>query len=83
MTRIDTELRGQPLERVSLFSGLTADVLVGIQKRCSWRHYELGEPIVDYLDTSDDVHFIVAGEVRVSLYSSRREGSDIHRSGPW
>ena len=41
----------------------------GFQKRCGWRHYEPGEPIVDYLDDSDDVFFIAAGEARVSIYS--------------
>lgn len=59
----------QSLENVSVFSGIPADTLSRIQKRCGWRHYEPGEPIVDHLDASDDVFFITAGEARVSIYS--------------
>jgi CRP/FNR family transcriptional regulator, cyclic AMP receptor protein len=60
---------GQSLENVSIFAGLPAETLARIQKRCSWRNYEPGEPIVDYLDISDDVYFIGRGEARVSIYS--------------
>ena len=60
---------GQSLAKVSIFSGLPAETLARIQKRCSWRNYEPGEPIVDYLDISDDVYFIGMGEARVSIYS--------------
>jgi CRP-like cAMP-binding protein len=28
-----------------------------------------GDPIVDYLDASDDVYFITEGETRVTIYS--------------
>ena len=59
----------QSLDKVAVFKGLAADTLARIQKRCSWRHYEPGEPIVDYLDSSNDVFFITAGEARVSIYS--------------
>ena len=52
-----------------MFKGLPADRLARIRKRCCWRHYEAGEPIVDYLDASNDVFFITAGEARVSIYS--------------
>jgi len=69
MTRTRPTQVGQSLEKVAVFSGLPADALARIQKRCSWRTYEPGEPIVDYLDASDDVFFIAAGEVRVSIYS--------------
>lgn len=69
MTRTQTTHGGQPLEKVAVFSGLSAEALARIQKRCSWRNYEPGEPIVDYLDASDDVFFIDAGEARASIYS--------------
>jgi CRP/FNR family transcriptional regulator, cyclic AMP receptor protein len=69
MTRTQLTQVGQSLEKVAVFSGLPADALSRIQKRCSWRTYEPGEPILDYLDASDDVFFIAAGEVRVSIYS--------------
>lgn len=57
------------LAGIAAFSDLAPDTLARIQKRCSWRRYEPGEPIVDYLDASDDVFFIAAGEARVSIYS--------------
>jgi len=60
----------QSLKKVAIFSGLRTDALARIQKRCSWRNYEPGEPIVDYLDASgDDVYFIGMGEARASIYS--------------
>jgi len=60
---------GQSLEKVAIFAGLPADSLARIEKRCSWRRYEPGESIVDYLDASNDVYFIAAGEARASIYS--------------
>jgi len=57
------------LERVAIFAGLEADALRRIQRICSWRRYELGEPIVDHLAETDDVFFIVEGGARVIIYS--------------
>lgn len=57
------------LRRVAIFAGLSPAALERLQRRCSWRRYERGELIVDYLDTSDDVFFITAGEARVTIYS--------------
>ena len=69
MTRSQETQASLSLERVTVFTGLPSDALVRIQKRCRWRRYESGEPIVDYLDASDDVFFIASGEARVSIYS--------------
>jgi len=69
MTRSKPTQSAQSLDKVAVFAGLPAETLARIQKRCSWRHYEPGEPIVDYLDASNDVFFITAGEARVSIYS--------------
>jgi CRP/FNR family transcriptional regulator, cyclic AMP receptor protein len=57
------------LKGVAIFAGLSSDALERIQRRCCWRRYEPGEPIVDYLDASDDVFFITAGEAHVTIYS--------------
>jgi CRP-like cAMP-binding protein len=57
------------LEKIALFSGLPLDALKRIQRRCAWRRYQPGEPIIDYLDASDDVFFIVAGEARAAIHS--------------
>jgi CRP/FNR family transcriptional regulator, cyclic AMP receptor protein len=58
------------LKGIAIFAGFPTDALERIQLRCTWRRYVPGEPIVDYLDASDDVFFIVVGEVRVTIYSS-------------
>lgn len=69
MTRSHAAHVPQSLEKVAVFASLPADSLARIQKRCGWRRYEPGEPIVDYLDASHDVFFIASGEARVSIYS--------------
>jgi len=60
----------QSLKGIGIFAGFPADALDRIQRRCVWRRYAPGEPILSYLDASDDVFFIVLGEVRVTIYSS-------------
>ena len=54
---------------IAVLAGLSADALDRIQRSCSWRRYEPGEPIVEYLDRSDDVFFLASGEARVIIYS--------------
>ena len=57
------------LAGISIFVGLKQEALEAIHQRCAWRRYEQGEPIVDYLDSSDDVFFVASGEVGVTIYS--------------
>lgn len=57
------------LASVAIFSSLSADARATIEKRCAWRRYETGAPILGHLDVGDDVLFVVSGEARVSLYS--------------
>jgi CRP-like cAMP-binding protein len=57
------------LENIALLKGLSPDSLQAIASSCSWRRYEPGEPIVEYLDRSDDVFFLISGEARVIVYS--------------
>src|SRR6476620_5335107 len=57
------------LAKIGILVGLPPAALERIQRRCSWRGYEPGEPIVDYLDSSDNVFFITEGEARVTIYS--------------
>jgi CRP/FNR family transcriptional regulator, cyclic AMP receptor protein len=82
MSRAQPTQVEQSLKKVAVFSGLPADALARIQRRCSWRTYEPGEPIVDYLDSSDDVCFIAAGEVRVSIYSVEGKAVTFTDLGP-
>ncbi len=57
------------LAAITVFASLSPQSLKRIEKRCAWRRYEAGEPIVDYLDTSEEVFFLVSGDVRVTIYS--------------
>ena len=82
MTRTQPTQTGQSLEKVAIFAGLPTETLARIQKRCSWRLYEPGEPIVGYLDTSDDVYFIGMGEARVSIYSVEGKAVTFTDLGP-
>jgi CRP/FNR family cyclic AMP-dependent transcriptional regulator len=57
------------LAGIAIFAGLPSEALERVHQRCSWRRYEPGEPIVDYLDASDEVFFVSTGEVCVTIYS--------------
>lgn len=59
----------QALDSIVIFSGLTQEARAKLKRRCAWRRYEPGEPIVDHLDESKDVYFVTVGEVRAILYS--------------
>jgi CRP-like cAMP-binding protein len=68
MARSSTQPR-HSLESVTIFKDLTPDARKRIEQRCRWRRYASEEPIVDYLDISDDVFFITEGNACVTLYS--------------
>src|SRR6478736_7070818 len=70
------------LERVALLKGLSEDSLTRIQQSCNWRRYEPEEPIIEYLDRSDDVFFLVSGEARVIVYSLAGKVVSFHDLGP-
>lgn len=57
------------LAKIGIFADLPPDALRRIQRLCSWRRYEPGEPVIDYLESSDNVFFITEGEARVTIYS--------------
>jgi CRP/FNR family cyclic AMP-dependent transcriptional regulator len=69
MTQPQTNSNPHSLAGVAIFASLTPSSLASAEKRCAWRNYEPGELIIDYLDKSDDVYFIVSGEARASVYS--------------
>jgi CRP-like cAMP-binding protein len=69
MTRPEAAQFSQTLEGVAIFAGLHPDARSALRRRCAWRRYQPGEPVVDHLDESTDVFFVTAGEARASLYS--------------
>lgn len=72
----------QSLEKVSIFSKVAPDKLSTLGKRCAWRKYEPAQTIVDHLDTSTDVFFIVSGEARASIYSALGKAVTFTDIGP-
>ncbi len=56
--------------------------LRALQRRCAFRRYEPGESIVDYLDQTDEVFFIISGEVRVTIYSLAGKVVSFRELGP-
>lgn len=80
--------RSQPAEQqnsltsIPFFAVLPPEVLEQVQRRCAWRRYEPEGLIVDYLDTSDDVFFVIEGEVRVTIYSSSGKVVSFCELGP-
>ena len=59
----------EDLRRVAIFSGLDNCALHRISSNCSWRHYEVGCPIIARGEQTTDVFFIIDGTAQVSLYS--------------
>jgi CRP-like cAMP-binding protein len=70
------------LAEVAIFARLPSDALKIIRETCSWEHYQPGEPIVDYLDASDDVFFVTTGEVSVTIYSVSGKAVSFRNLGP-
>ena len=70
------------LAAIPLLAGLSPAGLKDTEQRCSWRRYEPGEPIVEYLDRSDDVFFLVDGEARVIIYSLTGKVVSFHDLSP-
>jgi CRP/FNR family cyclic AMP-dependent transcriptional regulator len=70
------------LAGVAIFARLPREALEQIERRCAWRRYERGEPIVDYLDASDDVFFIASGDVTVTIYSLAGKAVSFSDMGP-
>jgi len=63
------------LAAVEIFRDLDRAGLAAIAHKCAWRTYEAGQQIVAHLDDTHDVCFIVAGRVRVNIYSP--DGRDV------
>lgn len=58
------------LHNVQLFSEVEKHVLEKYEKICSWEHYSPNTSIIEQTDETQDVYFIVEGQVRVANSSS-------------
>jgi CRP/FNR family transcriptional regulator, cyclic AMP receptor protein len=70
------------LETVGLFRDLPLGTLEGLKLDCRYHHYEAGETIVDHLDESDDVCFLLSGNARVTIYSVDGKAVSFRELGP-
>jgi CRP/FNR family transcriptional regulator, cyclic AMP receptor protein len=70
------------LAEVTILARLSHEALERVQQRCAWRRYAPGESIVGYLDQSDEVFFIISGEVRVTIYSVAGKAVSFRELGP-
>jgi CRP/FNR family cyclic AMP-dependent transcriptional regulator len=82
MTRSQIAEPQYTLAGISIFSALPPKALETVHRSCSWRRYEQGEPIVDYLDASDDVFFVANGEAAVTIYSVAGQAVSFRTLGP-
>lgn len=65
-----TEPTLQSLEAIDLFRDVDDATIRDLNRRCSWRRFAAGERIVDHMDESRDVFFIVSGAAQVVVYSN-------------
>jgi len=70
------------LKKIALFKDVPPDPLERIPQRCSWRRVEPGDPIVDYLDASEDVFLIAEGAAHVTIYSVAGKEVNFRDLGP-
>ena len=82
MARSQTSELQHTLAAVNLFADLPPTVLKKIHERCSWDHYQPGQPILHYLDDSDDVYFVSSGQVSVTIYSVSGTAVSFRDLGP-
>ena len=82
MTQPQAKSNPHSLAGVAIFANSDPSSLASAEKSCVWRNYEPGEPIIDYLDKSDDVFVIVTGEARASIYALDGKAATFCDLGP-
>src|SRR5262249_45124509 len=70
------------LESVALFRGVPLSTLERIKSRCSCRCYPPRKTIIDHLDQSDDVCFLLSGHARVTICSADGKAVSFRELGP-
>lgn len=58
------------LRHVKLLEGLTDEALKRVARVCSWRRFEAGQAVITRSSPSCDLYFVVAGRVRVTVYTA-------------
>lgn len=70
------------LAQIEILADLPKDALAQLERKCTWRRFEPGAPIIGYQDVGDDVYFIVEGYVRVTIYSLAGKAVSFNELGP-
>ena len=58
------------LRRIALLEGLPEERLQTLAARCNWKRYEADQRIVSWNAQDSDLHLIVSGKVRITIYSA-------------
>jgi CRP-like cAMP-binding protein len=66
---LKSQASGLGLRRIALFEGLADEALETLARQCVWRTFEPDQPIISRAADDRNVYFIVAGCVRVTMYS--------------
>jgi CRP-like cAMP-binding protein len=70
------------LESVAIFRDLSPHALERIKRLCSCRRYEPRDSIIDHLDSSDEVFFLLTGTTRVTIRSADGKAVSFRELGP-
>ena len=87
--RKPTPVAAAALRSIVIFSGVCVEECEMIAKGCKGHQVETGEEIISYRDETDDVYFVVSGEVRVTIFThsgkrvSFRDIDTGHVVGEW
>ena len=58
------------LRAIELLRGLSAERLDSLARECAWRHFDADKQIISRDAHDREVHFLVSGRVRVTIYSA-------------
>ena len=72
----------EKLRRIPLFAGLDPDVAERLAARCRFVDYEPDAVIIDHMDTSTEVRFVVSGDVRVVMRVAEGREYILNDGGP-
>src|SRR5262249_44117196 len=70
MKNMQVQASALGLRRIALLEGLGDDALEALAQRCAWRRYDADQTIISRDADDRSVYFIVAGRVRVMMYSA-------------
>src|SRR5688572_29158147 len=82
MAGSQTEQPQYSVESVAIFRGLSPHALERVKRACTCRRYAPHELVIDHMDTSDDVFFLLTGNARVTICSGDGKAVSFRELGP-